>query len=60
MTDMPAAILQFFALFAPLFSRPVYKNAIELIVAHFLCTGKDGLFTNLIKCFRKHKDSHFY
>ena len=52
MTDLPAAILQFFALFAPLFSRPVYKNAIELIVAHFLCTGKRTV-TNLIKCFRK-------
>ncbi len=58
MTDLPAAILQFFALFAPLFSRPVYKNAIELIVAHFLCTGKRTV-TNLIKCFRKHKDSNF-
>lgn len=58
MTDLPAAILQVFALFAPLFSRPVYKNAIELMVAHFLCTGKRTV-TNLIKRLGKQTDSRF-
>lgn len=58
MTDLPTAILQVFALFAPLFSRPVYKNALELIVAHFLCTGKRTV-TNLIKRLGKHTDSKY-
>ncbi|MFZ2540127.1 MAG: transposase [Oscillospiraceae bacterium] len=58
MTDLPDAIIQVFALFSPLFSRPVYKNTLELIVAHFLCTGKRTV-TNLIKCLGKHKDTNF-
>lgn len=58
MTDLPAPILHIFALFAPLFSRPVYRNALELMIAHFLCKGKRTV-TNLIKCLGKHKDSKF-
>jgi hypothetical protein len=58
MIDLPAAIIQVLALFAPLFSRPVYKNGIELMVAHFLCTGKRTV-TNLIKRLGKHKNSKF-
>lgn len=58
MTDLPTSILYVFSFFAPLFSRPVCKNALELIVAHFLCTGKRTV-TNLIKCLGKHKDSKF-
>lgn len=58
MTDLPAPIVQIFALFAPLFSQPVYKNALELIIAHFLCNGKRTV-TNLIKCLGKHKDKKF-
>jgi hypothetical protein len=58
MTDLPEAILHVFSLFAPLFSRPVYKNALELMVAHFLCTGKRTV-TNLIKRLGKSKDSKF-
>src|SRR3974390_1546049 len=58
MIDLPGSILHIFAFFAPLFSRPVYKNALELMVAHFLCTGKRTV-TNLIKRLGKHKDSKF-
>lgn len=58
MTNLPEAILYIFALFAPLFSRPVYKNAVELMVAHFLCTGKRTV-TNLIRHLGKHKDSKY-
>lgn len=58
MTDLPTTIIHVFALFAPLFSRPVFKNALELMVAHFLCSGKRTI-TNLIKCLGKHKDSKF-
>lgn len=58
MTDLPITILQIFALFAPLFSRPVYRNALELLVCHFLCTGKRTV-TNLIKRLGKHKDRKF-
>lgn len=58
MTDLPASILHIFAFFAPLFSRPVYKNALELMTAHFLCTGKRTV-TNLIKRLGKDKDNQF-
>lgn len=58
MTNLPEAILHIFALFAPLFSRPVYKNALELMTAHLLCTGKRTI-TNLIKHLGKHRDSKF-
>lgn len=57
MTDLPASILHIMAYFAPLFSRPVFKNAIELMIAHFLCTGKRTV-TNLIRCLGKHKDDN--
>ena len=58
MTDLPSKIVQAFVLFAPLFSRSVYKNALELMVAHFLCHGKRTV-TNLIKYLGKHKDKKF-
>lgn len=58
MTDLPASILHIFAFFAPLFSRPVYQNALDLILAHFLCPGKRTV-TNLIKCLGKHTESKF-
>src|SRR5215203_62799 len=58
MTELPASILHIFSFFAPLFSRPVYKNALQLIIAHFLCTGKRTV-TNLIKRLGKHKDTKF-
>lgn len=58
MTNLPEAILHIFAFFSPLFSRPVYKNALELISAHFLCTGKRTV-TNLIRRLGKHNDSEF-
>jgi len=56
MIDLPASILQVLAFFAPLFSRPVFKNALELFSAHFLYKGKRTV-TNLIKCLGKHNDS---
>lgn len=46
------------ATFAPLFSRPVFKNAIDLIVGHFLCTGRRTV-TNLLRCLGKHNESRF-
>jgi hypothetical protein len=58
MLNLPDAMITILAIFAPLFSRPVFKNALELITAHFLCTGKRTV-TNLIKRLGKHKDSKF-
>lgn len=58
MLNLPDAMITILATFAPLFSRPVYKNALELVGAHFLCTGKRTV-TNLIKRLGKHKDSKF-
>jgi hypothetical protein len=56
MTNLPDAIIHVFTLFAPLFSRPVFKNALDLLTAHFLCNGKRTV-TNLIKCLGKQNDS---
>lgn len=40
MTNLPEAIVHVFAMFAPLFSRPVYKNALKLFLGHILCKGR--------------------
>jgi hypothetical protein len=58
MTNLPAPILHILDFFSPLFSRPVYKNALDLIIGHFLATGKRTI-TNLIRCLGKHKDKKF-
>lgn len=58
MLNLPNAMITILASFAPLFSLPVYKNALELIMAHFLCTGKRTV-TNLIRRLGKHKDGKF-
>lgn len=58
MLNLPEAMITILATFAPLFSRPVFKNSLELMLAHFLCTGRRTI-TNLIKCLGKHKDSKF-
>lgn len=58
MTELPSAIIHILAFFAPLFSQPVYKNASELMMAHFLCNGKRTV-SNLIQRLGKHNDSKF-
>ena len=58
MLNLPESMIAILANFAPLFSRPVFKNALELMVAHFLCTGRRTI-TNLIRCLGKHKDNQF-
>lgn len=39
MPDLPATILHVLSLFSPLFSKPVYKNALLLFVGHILTKG---------------------
>jgi len=58
MTNLPEAMITILATFAPLFSRPVFNNALELMVAHFLCTGRRTI-TNLLKRIGKNHDSKF-
>jgi len=58
MSNMPNAMITVLAAFAPLFSRPVYKNAILLFVGHFLCTGRRTL-TNLLRRLGMHKENNF-
>jgi hypothetical protein len=58
MLNLPSAMITILANFGPLFSRPVFKNVLELMAAHFLCTGRRTI-TNLIKRLGKHKDSKF-
>src|ERR1700719_2436098 len=40
MPDLPKAILHVLTLFAPLFSKPVYKNVLFLFVGHLLTKGR--------------------
>jgi len=40
MLDLPRAIVHILGLFAPLFSRPVYQNALQLFMGHILCKGR--------------------
>lgn len=40
MTYLPNAILNVFAIFAQLFSRPVFKNALQLFHGHILCKNR--------------------
>jgi hypothetical protein len=56
--NLPSSMLAILSGFSPLFSRPVFKNALELIVSHFLCTGKRTI-TNLIKRLGNDKGDKF-
>ena len=38
--DLPAEILKVLALFSPVFSQPIYKNMVLLLVGHVLCNGR--------------------
>lgn len=58
MLNLPKAMISIFVAFAPLFSRPVFKNVVMLLTAHFLCTGKRTV-TNLIRRLGMHQDSKF-
>jgi hypothetical protein len=49
MTNLPVAILHVFSMFAPLFSRPLYKNALLLFVGHVLCKGRRTI-ADLLRC----------
>lgn len=40
MTDLPSSILNIFALFAQLFSRPVFKSTLQLFCGHILCKNR--------------------
>lgn len=40
MLDLPKSILHILTLFAPLFSRPVFKNARQLFLGHILCKNR--------------------
>jgi len=40
MLDLPTSILNTFRLFSPLFSRPMFKNAVLLFIGHILCKNR--------------------
>lgn len=58
MLNLPNAMISILATFAPLFSRPVFKNAIMLMGGHFLCTGRRTI-TSLLRRLGQHKKSNF-
>ena len=49
MMNLPEAILHVFAMFAPLFSRPVYQNALALFLGHILCKGRRTI-ADILRC----------
>lgn len=58
MTNLPDAILHVFAMFAPLFSRPVYINALQLFLGHILCKGKRTI-TDILRCLQLNDIKNF-
>jgi hypothetical protein len=58
MLNLPDAMIAILTNFSPLFSRPVFYNALELMGAHFLCTGTRTI-TNLLRRIGRDKDSKF-
>lgn len=58
MLNLPSAMITVLTAFAPLFSRPVYKNAIMLMAGHFLCTGRHTV-TNLLRRLGMNKEKKF-
>jgi hypothetical protein len=47
--DLPAEILNILALFSPLFSQPVYKNAVQLFLGHILCKDRRTI-ADILRC----------
>jgi hypothetical protein len=58
MLNLPQTMITILTTFAPLFSRPVFKNVMELMGGYFLSSGKRTI-SNIIRCISKHKDSKF-
>lgn len=58
MLDLPQSMLSVLAVFAPLFSRPVFKNGLLLLSGHFLTKGRRTL-TNLLKSLGLHSEKKF-
>lgn len=54
MPDLPTAILHVFAIFAPLFSRPVFKNALQIFLGHILCKNRRTIAEILRQISLKH------
>src|ERR1700722_11449431 len=48
MLNLPASMIAILGVFAPLFSRPVFKNGTLLIAGHFLTHGRRTL-TNILR-----------
>jgi hypothetical protein len=58
MLNLPASMIAILVAFAPLFSRPVFKNGTLLLVGHFLANGRRTL-TNLLRRLGLHHEKKF-
>jgi hypothetical protein len=58
MSDLPRSMISILALFAPLFSKPVFKNGALLLSGHFLSTSRRTL-TNLLRRLGLHDENKF-
>lgn len=58
MPDLPEAILHVLSLFAPLFSRPVFKNALILFIGHILTKGRRTI-ADILRTLNLHHTRNF-
>ena len=58
MLDLPEAILHVFSLFTPLFSKPVYENALLLFIGHVLTKGRRTV-ADILRTLNLHKIKKF-
>lgn len=58
MPHLPATILHVLTIFAPLFSKPVYKNVLLLFVGHILTKGRRTI-ADILKSLNLHQIKNF-
>lgn len=58
MLNLPPAILNVLTLFSPVFSLPVYQNAVQLLLGHILCKGRRTI-ADILRCLHLEKIKNF-
>lgn len=58
MLDLPESILHILSLFAPLFSKPLYKNFVQLFTGHILSKGRRTI-ADILRTLNLHHAENF-
>ena len=58
MRDLPPAIIRVLLFFAPLFSRPVFRQASLLFIGHILCKGRRTV-ADILRMIHRKKEKNF-